>query len=254
MLDVHGSESLTPLVGYGVRMIHDKLQQDSMNDSTLLFSLKFLLDLAANTLDNDLDIVRNYKEHDKEQKELPSTLHIFVPHRDRGKPSNKKKKNQDQRKQVPDRQLVNSIAEILIWSRTVQAANNNKTFMDCYESFLLASANKDDTKIKSNLHILQTIIRNLRKELNGFARTQGFMLTDQFQLNKGPLNLTRLAVKKNDDTVMKLIRARHEHGKTDKYSSVNELILFAVDAHASPEQLQELHVGRLKSTLEHLRG
>lgn len=257
MMEMNGSASLSPLVGCGVRIIQHKLQQQ--DESTRhVSSLKFLLDLAADTLDNDLDIIQNYSEHDKEQHELPSTLHVFLPHRDRGRPSNKKKA-----KQVSDRQVVNSIAEILIWSRTTHAMNN-QTFMDCYESFL---ANRNDTK--SNLFILQTVIRSLRKQLNGFARSQGFMLSNQFQLvngesltmkqvargKAGDLSiLTRLAVKKKDDVVLEMIRARSEFGKTDKYSSVNELIEFAVKANASPEQLQRLHISRVKGTLEHVRA
>lgn len=283
MLELKGKESLSPLVAYGVCMIQDKLQQQ--DDSSGLSALKLLLTLAADTLDQDLAIIRSYDESDnkKKEKELPSTLHMFVPHRDRGK-SNKKKKTANQENQqeattkiatVSDRQVVNGIAEILIWCRTVQAVEN-KAFMDCYESLVKLAKNRytitDDataTKFKSNLHVMQTIIRNLRKELNGFARKQGFMLTDQFQLKSadaltltqvargkaGDLTtLTRLAKKKGDTNVLNLIRTRGELGKVDKYASVTDLMKMAVEAKESPELLQELHLTRVKATLEHLRG
>jgi hypothetical protein len=80
-----GSESLSLLVGLGVHSIQGKLQEDRPLTST-----KYLLQLAADTIDMDFKIILRKKKKTQEDaatkkdKELPSTLHIFLPHHNRG--------------------------------------------------------------------------------------------------------------------------------------------------------------------------
>jgi hypothetical protein len=273
-----GIESLSMLVGLGVNFIQGKLQEDGS-----LTSIEYLLQLAANTLDKDFDIIlRNKKKIQqdsatKKDEELPSTLHIFLPHHNRGR--SKKRKNEQgatKRKQISSRLLASGVAEILIWSRTSKAMSN-PVFSDSYSRFLMASADKDDKAIKSSLFIMQTIIRNLRKELNSFARDQGFMLTDQLQLDSDSLdlskvmrgkagdmtNLSRLARRRDLQKVLQLIHLRYASNpnKIIKYYAVNELIQQhspQIDTSLSDVQLgqaeRDIYIARVKATITYLRG
>jgi hypothetical protein len=275
-----GTESLSMLVGLGVYFIQGKLQEDGSLASTV-----YLLQLAADTLDKDFDIILRNKKMTQEdlatakdqEYELPSTLHIFLPHHNRGR-SKKRKNNQGatKAKQVSSRQLASGVTEMLIWSRTSKAMSN-PVFSDSYARFLKASSNKDDKTIKSNLFVMQTIIRNLRKELNSYARDQGFMLTDLFQLDSDSLdlskvcrgkagdmtNLSDLAKKKSSHKVLQLITLRYASNpdKITKYSSVNELIRQhspQIDTSVSDVELgqvyRDIYISRVKATLTYLRG
>ena len=262
MIALDGKESLTSLVGSAVQHVH--ATTGAGRDI-----LDSLLQVAADLLDEDLGIV----EHDEtnqdssgECKKLPSTFHVFLPHRDRGRGGKKRKRDS-----VSDQQLVNSVAEVLIWTKT-KAAMSNKAFVACYDKFLqgVSTANKDT--IKANLHIMQCIIRKeYRQKLNSFARNNGFMLSDQFTLDPSVVNvkrikcgktydiasLTHLATKKQDSRILKLINLRFsDPSRATKFGSVNEIIR---DWAPQPEddneilQLQrDIVLAKVKATLQYL--
>ena len=211
-----------------------------MSKKTRYCCINVPCNLAAATLDRDVAIIRNHSEGDKADDSLPSTLPKFLPHRDRGstKKSSKRTSNNGG-DTIGNRQLTCCVAEILIWSKTTTAMSN-KVFEASYEGLLRATQDGNNTAIKSKLHTLQTIIRHIRKEINSYSREQGFMLSDQFaldpsiltmrQLKRGTAgdcsNLKRLASKKADTRVLKLLNLRYKSNpaKATRYGSVQELI------------------------------
>ena len=261
MMSLDGKESMSDLVSVGVLQVLSNMQG--------LAAFRDLLQLAADTLDKDFDILEHKKE-DPTFQELPSTLHIFLPHRDRGRPK-KRKRDEDKEDKVPDRQLVNSIVEILIWSRTVKALGN-EAFVQSYERFIGAAATHE--ALKRNLQVMQTIIRNYRKELNEYAREQGFMLSTEFELDESKLslkkikraktgdltNLTRLARKKQAQRVLKMIHFRFasDPSKSTKYGSIRELLRDTVQAPDTEDEVatmeRNIHVARVKATVKYLRS
>mmetsp|Transcript_13067 Transcript_13067/g.19223 ORF Transcript_13067/g.19223 Transcript_13067/m.19223 type:complete len:906 (+) Transcript_13067:72-2789(+) len=198
--------------------------------------LSGMLEVAANALDNDLEIIKKDKtgvaeENPKVKKELPSTFNVYVPHHGRGKVSKKRSRNSQQK--MSNRNLVQSVAEILIWSKTT-VAMSNCAFSSAYEE-ILRSASSDKPWYR-----LQTVVRNIRKDLNKYSRGEGFMLGNQFALDAtcitpamigkakaGDLSeLTRLAKKKEASRVLKLINMRYalDPSRVSPFESVGELI------------------------------
>lgn len=274
--DFGKDESLSTLVGYGVTLVNSKIQDDDV------VALDYLMNFCAETLGQDVAIVRRNKSRRSEidddksasSNELPSTLHVFLPHRDRGRLQLKKRKRtQATKKKVSDRQLVNCVAEILIWSKT-SVATSNKTFQDSFDAFLNAAVNREPKEMKQNLHIMQTKIRHFRQELNSYAREHGFMVSDQFLLDKSSLTigqincgkagdiskLTRLATKNSEAKVLRMIQLRFASNpsKVTKYGSVNELIRAAVMMPTSTDELalleRGIHVDRVRATIGHLHS
>jgi len=250
-------------------------------------ALKILCQLAADLLDEDLDIVRSEKP-----KELPSTLHMFIPHRDRGS----KWKN-EQTSVGPgrggrgrgrgggrghgivsstllfNRKLANTVAEILIWSKTSRM-NDSEKFASMYQNLLAASSNGNKNAIKKNLYAMQTIIRKHRQELNQFARERGQMLHDQMVLNPSQVTLsqikrgktgdiailTKLAKKKENTRILRLINLRFsDPSKATKFGSVFELISSweqePGDSSDELERLQrDIFVAKTRATASYLRS
>mmetsp|Transcript_32468 Transcript_32468/g.71271 ORF Transcript_32468/g.71271 Transcript_32468/m.71271 type:complete len:641 (+) Transcript_32468:933-2855(+) len=189
----------------------------------------------------------------------------FLPHCNRGR-----HKKRATRAKVPDRQVINSILEVMIWGRTATALGN-KAFANTYERFL--QPRQGDT-IKQDMHILQTITRNYRKVLNTYARDQGYALTDQFVLDDSQLslqkvcgakagdlnNLIRLARKKQSSQVLKTLQIlfASNPSKITKYDSVGLLLdSTALDKGADGDELaqveRDVHLSRVKATVAHLR-
>lgn len=285
-MDFFDSESLSLLVAFGVKAC---TTEDAGGQAKA--ALDSILQLAADTLEEDkkvLDARTSGGEGTATEKDiaLPSTLHVFVPHRDRGKP-NKKKKPQSARK-VPDRQLVNSVAEILIWTRT-NLMSSNKAFAGCYERLLEAASagisNDSKAKAKAALQTLQTIVRKERKKFNDFARTEGFMLSDLMQQDEKALQyrhivkgkdgdltkLTKLATKKGSTNILRMINARFasDPSKITRYESIRALVQawspppsetapMETDEKNGNDEIEklehEIKVARLKATIKHLRG
>lgn len=259
---VKGHASLPSLVGQCIQDV-----EKSCEDGIVLTLLGGLLQLAASTLDSDFEIIQRTASGKADQgREFPSTLHVFIPHRDRGR---SKKPKEGGHRRFSERQLVNSVAEILIWSRTQKAS----TIPAFSESLRLLLEGSSRTANKQELTNLQTVVRTLRKSLNSYAREQGFMLSTQFamkgssklssrQVNGGKAGdlalLTRLATKKSDAKVLKLIQLRGAVGKATKFSSVREaLVVPTVTEHGDAEIEaieRDIYLERLKATLVYLRS
>ena len=114
MNKLHGEESLGLLVGTAVSSCLGMFSR-----SQACSQIEKLLQVAADVLAVDLDLVRrvgdeNIEKDQSKTRDLPSTLHVFLPHRDRGAPGKKRRKSGNST--VPRRQLVNCAAEILIWA------------------------------------------------------------------------------------------------------------------------------------------
>ena len=213
--------SLSGTVTKAVGVIESAMKEE--NPAALL--LESLLQLAAETLDEDFIIVRSGERGEK----LPSTLHVFLPHHGRGS-RRKKKKNPLQNPafvgaDFSERLLVNCVAELLLFRRTTTANHSVPGFSTSYEKLVsLADTALLDGQapIKKARMSLEAIIRRLRKEINDYGRDNGFMLTDQFvrdasklrsrQINGGKAgdlsSLARLAAKKKDSRVLSLIQLR----------------------------------------------
>ena len=255
--------------------------------------LEALFQLAADTLDQDLRIIEQHggtsrgttttmnttTSTEETKTEFPSTLHIFIPHHGRGRPNNNKKTRRTNTgsgkasRTYSERQLVNSVAEILIWSRTCAAMSKNQAFSQAYETFLQEVGKSNKEGAKASLHTMQTIIRRLRKTLNSYAREQGFMLTDQFHLDTNRLNigmvnkgkagdistLTTQAKKKENERVLKMINLRFaaNPSKITRFGSVDELCRVWEPEFRLDDELQVLErgisVARLRASVAYLR-
>lgn len=234
------SESLSGLVGIALKNLQSMENNNALN---------LLCTLAADLLDQDLNIIRSPSTN-----ELPSTLHVFIPHRDRGMKRNKKQKATNMElgsrseeetdskkkkiKKVPDRQLANAVAEILIWSKTSNMDDKGK-FLSMYENLFIAVSMNNGDAIKRNLHAMQTIIRKQRQQLNRFARRHGQMLSNQFALDASQVDisrirrgksgditlLTKFANKKADTRVLTLVNLRFaDPTKATRFASISELL------------------------------
>ncbi|CAJ1960124.1 unnamed protein product [Cylindrotheca closterium] len=275
-IDLFGKESLSLLVPSGVKLCMDGIQNDKAQ-----VALNNLLQVAADTLDEDKSILlqaRAKGDGDKDEKDttLPSTLHMFVPHRDRGKPRNKK--TATNAKTIPNRQLHNTVAELLIWSRT-SLMSSNKAFAGSYNCLLESSSESisNDIKVRAKraLQCLHTIIRKERKQFNDFARKEGFMLSDLFPQDHGALKyqqivrgkdgdinkLTKLATKGGATNVLTMITTRFASNpsKITHFESVQSLVqdwsnaTKLCDDEQVAKKLKEIQLARLKATIRQLR-
>jgi hypothetical protein len=189
----------------------------SKNDGSIPTILNELVKAAADLLDQDFLLIASIQN--KEQVEgrgsgiqLQSTINTFIPHHDRG--SN-------------ERKLTQSLAELMIWSETKHSQTDSKfvqatSDIQNLSSSLTSSDPEMDDKIVSSLHVAQTSIRRFRKKLNESSRKQGFALCSSFHMEPSSvtlsmvkrgregdvLTLERLAKKKRDERVMKLISNR----------------------------------------------
>lgn len=277
-VELYSQESLSLLVASGVQHCTEGIPNDN---AKAVFDN--LLQLAADTLEQDTKILESQASSDGNQgnknNSLPSTLHVFLPHRDRGKPRKKKNVAKPKLVTIPKRQLLNSVAEILIWSRT-SLMPTNKVFSGSYQR-LLESASEDisdDSKLKAKgaLQCMQTVIRKERKKFNDFARKEGFMLSNVFQQNRdalkycqivrgkdGDINkLTKLATKSGATNVLTMITTRFasDLSKVTMFESVPSLVkawtsatTVGLEEEVANLQKQIMHA-RLKATIHHLRN
>lgn len=263
MEQLFGCHSLSLLVGCGVASVLDSKVQHTAAYS----ALADLIQLAADTLDQDLDIIRRANETKETPSRFPSTLHVFIPHHERGRPNKKSKL-------IQDRQIINSVAEILIWSHT-SAAMSNTAFKLSYERFLEAVTKGDKEGTKAALHCMQTIIRkSLRKELNTYARDQGFMLADQYQLQADDSNfnsskivrgkagdidiLTKQAFKKNSKHLLELVAFRLTSRPSDAtacWSSVSQLCQSWAPDYNKEDEIhvlqRDIQISKFKATISY---
>jgi hypothetical protein len=226
-------------------LFNQRPQETDLSNSHLNISnvLNDLLHVSVDLLDNDCALVANNNEqepspiHMKKQKTeketnkdriLQSTMNTFIPHNGRG---------------VKERKLVQTISELLIWSRTKHSTTDmkcKKALEELYE--VCSSTLKDQADDSSSddiiiplIHTIQTSIRRERKKLNSSSRNQGFALMSSFQIDPSSINLSmiragkegdvsvlkKLAMKKADRRVLNLVSMRYQDpSKAVPFSSV----------------------------------
>ena len=197
--------------------------QDGCDDTKVSPVLRELIEAAATLLDEDLTLIDSHNavtsvasDHaHKKQKvclktcdegKFQSTISTFIPHHDRGSKS---------------RKLVQTIAELMIWSQTASSKRESK-FSEAFANLCDSSTHTDD-KIVPCVHALQTSIRRLRKKLNASSREQGFSLCSSFGMDPSSITLgmiktakhgdvdrlKTLATKSKNEPVMRLIANRY---------------------------------------------
>ena len=263
---LYEKESLSDLVRHGVN-----LYQELGGEAKV--AMEKMLQLAAKTLDADKQMILH-----GDDEVVPSTLHVFIPHRDRGRPSvySNRRRHLPKTTNFHDRQLVNSVAEVLIWART--NLMSNKAFAASYKGLLQSCTSNTSRetvgKAKVHLRTLQTIIRNERKLYNSFARKRGFMLANLMQLDShsisfrqiqrgkaGDINeLSRLAKKRCSDRVLRLVNLRFASNpsKITRFESLSELVRSWSPPSKTADEIEKLthdhQLLRLKATVRFLRS
>ena len=140
-----------------------------------------------------------------------------------------------------------------------------------YATFLKAASKGDQEQSTKSMHAMQTIARKLRQELNGYARSQGFMMANQFDVNgESSLDIGMICRGKEGDVallgkkakssmkVMRMINARFLNpAKVVKFSSLGEIIRSWDATHNKDDEVEvlqrEISVARLKATIAYLR-
>mmetsp|Transcript_22692 Transcript_22692/g.35001 ORF Transcript_22692/g.35001 Transcript_22692/m.35001 type:complete len:1020 (-) Transcript_22692:392-3451(-) len=253
--------------------------QEKQQGPSASSSLKEMLELAAKTLDHDLQIIQREQQQDKAppedempMKELPSTFNVFIPHNERGKaPSRKRRRNGNQKKKMTNRNLIQSVGELLVWSKTLSAMSNG-AFTSGYEGLLQSESKMSFSSFsdppessssqknhknhqKDCLHRMQTVVRNIRKGLNSYSRQHGYMLCNQYALDSTAIttsmitrakagdlrNLIILAKKKRNARALEKIHSgmsRHPD-RVHPVESVRELMNSWVSLNGKQEQIQE---------------
>lgn len=274
MIELYGKESLGLLVRVALQ---ECLVQFSRSAAYAQIEQK-LVQVGADVLAVDLNIVRQAvdgagsadetNQQDKKNQSLPSTLHVFLPHRSRGARNKNKKQKTSTPSSIPRRQIINCVAEILLWSR-VPAAMDQNAFAKSYA--MLLQATSDQELATKAMHTMQTIARKLRQELNNHARSQGFMLTNQFDL-KGENGLDMAMIRRGKEgdvallgkraktslKVLRLINARFlSPAKVVQFSSLGELVAEWNATYDKEDEVavlqREIMVARLKATISYLR-
>jgi len=175
-----------------------------------------LLKVIAHLLDDDLAIIKATEKPPsttstvsaespksaQKTKTLQSTINTFILHHDRG---------------TKARKLVQSIAELMIWSQTSSSRTDSKVssaFAKLCQSSLLASRSSDTSETTSNddniiatVHSLQTSIRRLRQKLNSSSRNQGFSLCSSFLIDPTSITLGMVRCGKEGDVKALMLMA-----------------------------------------------
>jgi len=223
-----------------------------------------VLDAAASLLDADL---KKCGEQRKKRAlvprdELMSTIHVMLPHRDRGNREGK----------AWQRNLVNCVLEVLIWKRTAVGREEDR-FRKAAVEFRNAAGGQDgayDCVLR-----MQTSARKKRKLLNDLARTQGSLLSSQFLVDRSALTmrqvkrakagdlamLQNLASKSRDSRVLSMIMNRStDPTKANSIESLGSLISGWHDTtkmveEESIEDLElKIQAQTVRTTLERLRA
>jgi hypothetical protein len=199
-----------------------KSDQDDAAEVKMSSTLSELLETAAHLVDKDLNLISIATNKDKsaivagvgvgvpsenankkqkvclmvsEEGEFQSTINTFIPHHNRGTNS---------------RKLVQTVAELVIWSKTL-AMKADAKFSNAL-SDLCATAGtgtENDDKIVKLVHTLQTSIRRKRQKLNASSREQGFSLCTSFEMDPTSITLEMIkSAKHGDVTKLQLIAAK----------------------------------------------
>uniref|UniRef100_A0A7S4NG04 Uncharacterized protein n=1 Tax=Odontella aurita TaxID=265563 RepID=A0A7S4NG04_9STRA len=230
------SLSTSELTGWALRHTTKLFKEEEKNSYHLI---EELISLAAKTLDSDFAIVtKDVKSKEEEEQKIMSTLNTFLPHHDRGRQSGKKRRRDGGEKpKMTDRNLVQCISELLIWSKTEAASTDDGVFSVAFDDLLQRSKSPEEvlamrgtedrerhkSTIKSSLHKMQAIARRQRKVLNTHARSKGYMLSDLYVLDSQSISLgmikrgkagdlsrlTALAGKSGGTQVLEMINMRN---------------------------------------------
>jgi len=239
-------------------------QSESINESLVL---EELLMVAAKLLDEDLSLIAKMESDTLTTKKsqdriLQSTINTFIPHRDRG---------------TKARKLVQSVAELMIWSRTASSKVDPKfsaAIQDLHRhssSIPPASDTTIDDNIIKCVHSLQTSIRRFRKKLNSSSRGQGFSLCSSFTMDPASITLAMIKGSKDGDfvrlsalaikdiRVMKLIANRcTSQDNAVPISSLSQFRSTWIDAGCEVDELVKLQLqiqcASIKATIDLLRS
>lgn len=260
--DDNDDDSYAIIAQHSSTLVAAALQQaaavmSSRAGGACIMALKEMLGLMGTALDADLHLVTAamsssdaaVENKSNKHQQLPSTkFHVFLPHHGRGKTSGAKRRRHGEKQQrtMNNRNLIQSVAEILVWSNT-ETVRNEPAFASAYEdlvqhdcmALVVNNDNNNNQAAKTSCHRIQTIARKKRQVLNRFARQQGFMLGAQYKIDAKQIRLaqikraktadlnrlTVLATKKQDTTLLKLVQARFlDPTKAPAASSVAEII------------------------------
>jgi hypothetical protein len=223
------------------------VQEDGTNASQVLTDL---VQIAKDLIDQDMKIIdsktgnsesnsesngtqiKRARLDKSENEHLQSTINTFIPHHNRG--SNARK-------------LVQTTAELMIWSRT-EVMKANKTFSSSLDE-LSSIGTDDDVKVIHQVHILQTAIRRMRKKLNASSRDQGFSLCTSFKMNPDTISADMIKTAKHGDLKRlrelatkaqnKTILWKLANGKAVPVSSIPELRSSWVRIDKNDEELDD---------------
>lgn len=176
--------------------------------------LKELIKVAANLIDEDITLIDTKiqaissdvptttdtkgdvsNKRKKAEERLQSTINTFIPHNGRGS-------------KIRSRNVVQSIAELMIWSQT---SCSSEAFSKPLSDIVGLSCPDDNDKIISCVHVMQTAIRRWRQKLNASAREQGFSLCTLFQMDDGAITLNMVKrAKEGDVTRLKQLASKAE--------------------------------------------
>jgi len=249
---------------------------DNCSTKEYLF-LEELLGVAATLLDEDLKLVDKTetamltspakKKIEQENTTKPpkrkfqSTINTFIPHHDRGTKS---------------RKLVQSVAELMIWSKTDSCKSDPKfteAIKDLCQYSSSQSDESNDDKIIALVHSTQTLIRRSRKQLNSSSRAQGFSLWTAFTIDPASIThrmikggkdgdvqkLLHLASKARDTRIMGLISNRYsDPSKAVPISSLSQLQSTWIDVDCEVNEFSkvqlEIQNAVVKATIDVLQS
>ena len=208
----------------------------------LTSDLNLLSSSATSTQNNTEEKDNNTTISPKEKSQTSdylSTIHVTLPYNGRGKKDGKSWQ----------RCLVNSVAELLIWSKVEQTSTENRFSESLTKLHTLSKGNMMDTDESDSathecIMQMQTAIRKSRQRLNSEARSRGHMLCSQYLMDSSSLHfrqirigkqgdlalLSRLAKKKRDANILKMLVKRNtDPSKAQKAESINALMNDWVD-------------------------
>lgn len=238
--------------------------------------LEAVLAKVAALLDDDLakcagDGQQTSVERAASRDDLMSTVHVTLPHRDRG--------NRDG--SAWRRNLSNAVAELLIWRRTT-AARKEERFSRALEDLIGSPTHAGSKRGLSDsdgaydcVLRMQTTARKKRRVLNEAARSVGHLLCSRYLLDRTSLSfwqirrgkagdisrLKALASKFGDKRVLTMIAKRNaDPDKASPAESVSALISGWKDtsAHVEEGSIDELEMQiqeqTVRATVDRLRS
>jgi len=264
------SKALQELLKVAAKLLDDDLTLITEMDTNLLSATQESESPTkkAKLLDDDLTFITETENPTKKataarDKSFQSTINTFIPHRERGSKA---------------RKLVQSVAELMIWSQTASCKADVKfsaAFQDLCQlssSTLPPFNDSINGKVIKCVHSLQTSIRRLRKKLNASSRDQGFSLCTSFTMDPASITLgmikggkagdfqrlSTLASKAKDIRMMKLISNVYaDPKKAVPISSLSQFHSAWIDVNSEVDEVIKLQLkvqyATVKATINLLR-